>query len=136
MAATAAVNQTLWLRKRFGDLHMNQTKGTEVFVDNQSAIATSHNPVFHGKTEHFNIKLFFLREVQNNVDVIRSIAKLKSSWLISSPNHYQAINFNFSGKNLEFAALKARRSVTNMHKNCISPSSLYCGVVIYCLAFN
>jgi len=70
VAATAAVNQALWLRKIFGDLHMNQTKGTEVFVDNQSAIAISHNPVFHGKTKHFNIKLFFLREVQNNGDVI------------------------------------------------------------------
>ena len=44
VAATAEVNQALWLRKSFGDLHMNQTKGTEVFVDNQSAIAISHNP--------------------------------------------------------------------------------------------
>ena len=59
VAATAEVNQALWLRKSFGDLHMNQTKGTEVFVDNQSAITISHNPVFHGKTKHFNIKFFF-----------------------------------------------------------------------------
>ena len=66
VAATAAVNQAFWLRKIFGHLHMNQTKGTEVFVDNQYAIAISHNPVFHGKTKHFNIKLFLLREVQNN----------------------------------------------------------------------
>ncbi|KAF2284783.1 hypothetical protein GH714_030364 [Hevea brasiliensis] len=39
------------------------TKGTEVFVDNQAAIAISYNPVFHGKTKHFNIKLFVLREI-------------------------------------------------------------------------
>ncbi|PKA60082.1 Retrovirus-related Pol polyprotein from transposon TNT 1-94 [Apostasia shenzhenica] len=32
--------------------------------ERQAAIAISHNPVFHGKTKHFNIKLFFLREVQ------------------------------------------------------------------------
>ena len=62
VAATATVNQSLWLRKIFGDLHMNQTKGIEVFVDNQFAISISLNSVFHGK-KHFNIKLFFLREV-------------------------------------------------------------------------
>lgn len=33
MAATTTVNQALWLRKIFVDLQMNQTKGSEVFVD-------------------------------------------------------------------------------------------------------
>ncbi|OIT28784.1 retrovirus-related pol polyprotein from transposon tnt 1-94, partial [Nicotiana attenuata] len=66
VAATAAVNQALWLREILVDLHMEPRKSTEVFVDNQAAIAISHNPVFHGKTKHFNIKLFFLREVQKD----------------------------------------------------------------------
>ncbi|OIT39224.1 putative mitochondrial protein, partial [Nicotiana attenuata] len=57
------------VRKILGDLHMKQTEGNEVFVDNQVAIAISHNPVFHGKTKHFNIKFFFLRDVQKNGDV-------------------------------------------------------------------
>lgn len=64
IAATAAANQALWLRKVLFDLHMVQNEGTEIFVDNQAAIAISRNPVFHGKTKHFNIKLYFLREVQ------------------------------------------------------------------------
>lgn len=64
IAACAAVNETLWLRKVLLDLNMKQEGRTEVFVDNQTAIAISHNPVFHDKTKHFNIKLFFLREVQ------------------------------------------------------------------------
>nr|CAN68421.1 hypothetical protein VITISV_031322 [Vitis vinifera] len=51
------------------DLHMKQTQGTEVFVDNQATITISHNPVFHGKTKHFNIKLFFLRGVQKDGDI-------------------------------------------------------------------
>ena len=42
----------------------------QFFVDNQAAIAISNNPIFHGKTKHFNIKLFFLREVQKNEDVV------------------------------------------------------------------
>ncbi|KZV25304.1 retrovirus-related Pol polyprotein from transposon TNT 1-94 [Dorcoceras hygrometricum] len=66
IAATAAVNQSLWLRKILFDLSLEQTQSTEIHVDNQAAIAISKNPVFHGKTKHFNIKLFFLREVQKN----------------------------------------------------------------------
>ena len=46
------------------DLDLQQNESTEIFVDNQAAIAISRNPVFHGKTKHFNIKLFFLREVK------------------------------------------------------------------------
>jgi hypothetical protein len=48
---------------------MEEEEPTEISVDNQAAIAISHNPVFHGKTKHFNIKLYFLREVQKNGDV-------------------------------------------------------------------
>ena len=69
VAVAIAVNQALWLRKILVDLQMEQTKGTEVLVDNQATIAISHNPVFHGKTKHFNIKLFFLREVQKDGDI-------------------------------------------------------------------
>nr|KYP62106.1 Copia protein [Cajanus cajan] len=66
IAATTAVNQALWLRKILSDLNLEQKEDTKIFVDNQAAIAISHNPVFHGKTKHFNIKLFFLREVQRD----------------------------------------------------------------------
>ncbi|KAH9793969.1 Integrase catalytic domain-containing protein [Citrus sinensis] len=66
VAATAAVNQALWLRKILIVLNLEQEESTEILVDNQAAITISQNPVFHGKTKHFNIKLFFLREVQKN----------------------------------------------------------------------
>ena len=46
-----------------------EEEATEISVDNQAAIAISHNLVFHGKTKHFNIKLYFLREVQKNGEV-------------------------------------------------------------------
>ena len=64
VAATAAVNQALWLKKILIDLNLEQKESTKILVDNQAAISISNNPVFHGKTKHFNIKLFFLREVQ------------------------------------------------------------------------
>ncbi|XP_040948736.1 secreted RxLR effector protein 161-like [Gossypium hirsutum] len=62
ITATATGNQALWLRKILLDLGLEQKESTKIFVDNQAAIAISHNLVFHGKTKHFNIKLFFLRE--------------------------------------------------------------------------
>ncbi|KAL9444243.1 hypothetical protein AB3S75_017429 [Citrus x aurantiifolia] len=69
IAAAAAVNQALWLRKLMTDLKMIQNYATEIFVDNQAAIAISNNPVFHGKTKHFKIKYYFVREVQKNDEV-------------------------------------------------------------------
>jgi hypothetical protein len=48
---------------------MEEREPTEISVDNQAAIAISHNPVFHGKTKHFNIKLYFLWEVQKHGDI-------------------------------------------------------------------
>jgi len=69
IAATAAVNQALWLKKILSDLSMEEREPTEISIDNQAVIAISHNPVFHGKTKHFNIKLYFLREVQKNGDL-------------------------------------------------------------------
>ena len=46
------------------NLLLEQDITTKVMVDNQATIAISKNPVFHGKTKHFSIKLFFLRDVQ------------------------------------------------------------------------
>ncbi|RVW83186.1 Retrovirus-related Pol polyprotein from transposon RE2 [Vitis vinifera] len=64
IAATSVVNQAIWLRKILNELNMEQKKNMKILIDNQAAIVISHNLVFHGKTKHFNIKLFFLREVQ------------------------------------------------------------------------
>ena len=81
VAATAAVNQALWLKKILIDLYMEPTGSIEVLVDNQAAIAISHNPVFHGKSKHFNIKFFLLREVQKDGDVIFVYCKTKEKWV-------------------------------------------------------
>ena len=45
---------------------MEQNESTYIFVDNIVAIAISYNLVFNGKTKHFNIKLFFVGEVQKS----------------------------------------------------------------------
>nr|KYP64077.1 Retrovirus-related Pol polyprotein from transposon TNT 1-94 [Cajanus cajan] len=45
VAANATANQAIWIRNILGDLHMEQNKPTQIFVDNQAAISISHNPV-------------------------------------------------------------------------------------------
>ena len=47
-------------------MYLEQETNTEVMVDNQATITISKNSVFHGKTKHFRIKLFFLRDVQRD----------------------------------------------------------------------
>ena len=77
VAATAAANQVLWLRKILADLDMEQRKATKVNVDNLDVIAISNNPIFNGKTKHFKLKYYFLREVQKNEELQLIYCKIK-----------------------------------------------------------
>ncbi|KAG6474130.1 hypothetical protein ZIOFF_068054 [Zingiber officinale] len=69
VAATSAVNQAIWLRKLLNDMSYIMEKETKVSVDNQATLAISKNPIFHGKTKHFNVKYYYLREVQQMGEV-------------------------------------------------------------------
>ncbi|KAG6496746.1 hypothetical protein ZIOFF_044618 [Zingiber officinale] len=69
VAATSVVNQAIWLRKLLNDMGYIMEKETKVSVDNQAALAISKNLVFHGKTKHFNVKYYYLREVQQMGEV-------------------------------------------------------------------
>ena len=48
---------------------MEQTRGTQVFNDNQVVISIASNLIFHGKKKHFKIKFYFLREIQHDGEV-------------------------------------------------------------------
>ena len=63
VAVVAVVNQVLWIMKLMTNLHMEQEDSTQLFVDNQTAISIANDPVFYGKTKHFKIKFYFLKEV-------------------------------------------------------------------------
>ncbi|GKF38824.1 retrovirus-related pol polyprotein from transposon TNT 1-94, partial [Tanacetum coccineum] len=39
---------------------------TVIFCGNKSAIATSENPVQHGRTKHINVKYHAIREAEKN----------------------------------------------------------------------
>ena len=48
---------------------MIQLEHTKIYVGNQAAISIANNPVFHGKTKHFKIKFYFLREAQKEEEI-------------------------------------------------------------------
>ncbi|KAG8488543.1 hypothetical protein CXB51_016302 [Gossypium anomalum] len=69
VAAASAVNQAIWLRKILADLNLFQEGVTEILCDNKSAIAIAKNPVFHGRTKHFDIKLHVIREMEQACEI-------------------------------------------------------------------
>ena len=75
VAAAMATSQVYWLRKILGDIGMKQKEATELFCDNQSAIAMSKNPVFHSRTRHINIKYHFIREAIEEGEVQLTFCK-------------------------------------------------------------
>lgn len=67
--AAAAANLEFWMKKIMVDLHMETTGSIKMLVHiNEATIAISHNVVLHGRTKHFKINFFFLREVQKDGD--------------------------------------------------------------------
>ena len=60
------------------DVQMKHKKSTQILVDNQVVISIARNSVFHGKTKHFKLKLYFLREVQREGEIQLIYCKLEN----------------------------------------------------------
>jgi hypothetical protein len=69
VAASAAVNQVIWLIKILEDLGYKQDEATEVQVDNKSAIAIAKNPVCFSKTKHMKVRFYALRDAEQEKEV-------------------------------------------------------------------
>ena len=70
ISAYVASNQLVWLRKVLKDLNCEQEEPTDLFCDNQSAIAISKNSVFHDRTKHMKIKFHALRQFQQEGELV------------------------------------------------------------------
>ena len=86
---------------------MEQTGSTQVFVDNQAAISIASNPVFHGRTKHFKIKFYFLREIQHDGEVTLVHCKIEVQNVDILTKALPRAR-NFLEKDLEFVAPKSR----------------------------
>ena len=72
IALSSAAQESVWLRQLTSELGSPPKTPTTIFEDNQSAIAMSKNPQFHGRAKHIDIKHHFIREQVNN-----NIVKIK-----------------------------------------------------------
>ena len=62
MALSSAAQEAVWLRQLTTELGSSPETATIIFEDNQSAIAMTRNPQFHGRAKHIAIKYHFIRE--------------------------------------------------------------------------
>jgi hypothetical protein len=62
MAASAAVQEAVYLRRLLGDLGIVQRGPTVIMEDNQGCIALSENPLNHQRTKHIDVRYHYIRE--------------------------------------------------------------------------
>ena len=62
IALSAATQEALWMRQLLTNLSVTVEKPITIYEDNQSAIAMSKNPQFHGRSKHIDIKYHFVRD--------------------------------------------------------------------------
>ena len=63
VALASTVQEALWLRHLLTDLNIESPGPTVIYEDNQSAIAMTRSPQFHGRSKHISIKYHFIRDV-------------------------------------------------------------------------
>ncbi|TYK12309.1 subtilisin-like protease SBT2.4 [Cucumis melo var. makuwa] len=71
------------------------TESVKVFVDDQATLTISLNPVFHGRTKHFMIKYYVLREMQKEGEVHLVIDGVDILALSVGPNEPPEVGFTF-----------------------------------------
>lgn len=63
MAVTEGTKEVVWLRRLLGEIHIqNLLDSTPIYGDNQGSINLAHNPVYHGRTKHIEVRHHFIRE--------------------------------------------------------------------------
>ena len=62
VALSSATQESVWLRRLFADLGIPPEGPTVINEDNQSTIAMTKNPQYHGRAKHIDIKHHFIKE--------------------------------------------------------------------------
>ena len=69
IALLTAVQESPWLNQLISELTTSQNQQITILEDNQSTIAMTHNPQFHGRSKHIDIKYHFVRDHVNNGNI-------------------------------------------------------------------
>ncbi|CAB0037468.1 unnamed protein product [Trichogramma brassicae] len=62
IAASEATKEIVWLRKLLADIDCECLTPTILYIDNQSAIRLTRNPVFHRRSKHIDVRYQFINE--------------------------------------------------------------------------
>jgi len=57
-----ATREAIWLRNLFKELGYEQKEPTLIYGDNLGSLAIAHNPQYHKRTKHFDIKHHYIRD--------------------------------------------------------------------------
>uniref|UniRef100_A0AAV1VDZ4 Polyprotein n=1 Tax=Peronospora matthiolae TaxID=2874970 RepID=A0AAV1VDZ4_9STRA len=66
MALSLCVQEVLWTRAILTDMGMVQMNATQIWEDNQGAIALAQNAGYHARTKHVDIRHHFIRETMED----------------------------------------------------------------------
>lgn len=78
IALTEAVKEAIWLKGFVSELGIKVDMPT-VWCDNQGALQLSKNAMFHDRTKHMDVKLYFIRSIVNAKKVeVKYVETLKN----------------------------------------------------------
>jgi hypothetical protein len=69
MAASSTSREVMWLRQLYCDLVGPLDSPTILYCDNNGAIATTKDQVFHDRSKHIDVKYHYIRERQEDKDI-------------------------------------------------------------------
>ena len=69
IAASCETREAIWIRQLLCDVGEPMRGPTPIFMDSQSAIKLIHNPEFHKRTKHVDIRYHYTREKLANGDI-------------------------------------------------------------------
>ncbi|GAB2277331.1 hypothetical protein Dimus_039228 [Dionaea muscipula] len=94
IAAASCVSHVLWLRQLLLEMRLCQELPTNVFVDNQSAIAVAKNPVYHDRSKHIDVRFHFLREAiaREDVELVFVRTEFQAADILTKPLGFQAFS--------------------------------------------
>jgi hypothetical protein len=68
IAAGEAAKQAIWMKNFINELNIKgcQIEQVPIYIDNNSALSLTKNPVFHAKTKHLDLRHHWIREKVND----------------------------------------------------------------------
>lgn len=78
MAASAAVQEAVFLRELLKSMGLPQTEATVIKENNQAAIALSNNPVTSKRIKHIDIRCHFVREKTKSGQIVLNTSRRRS----------------------------------------------------------